>query len=58
MFLLRSLLLLGCLLVKAMAVSLDDDPSLWPGHLKPFGSEQKTVNVETIDHWPSPQGGL
>eukprot|EP00111_Clytia_hemisphaerica_P020731 TCONS_00061125-protein len=49
------LLLLGCFSIKVMTVSLDDDPSLWPGHLKPFGSEQKSANVETIDHWPSPQ---
>ena len=32
------------------------DPSLWPGHLEPFGSKQTTVEVETIDHWPEPIG--
>jgi len=35
-------------------ITLDDHPSLWPGHLEPIGSKQKTVNVEEITEWPSP----
>ena len=38
------------------AVSIDEDPSLWPGHLKAFGTGQKFINVDTINQWPTPKG--
>lgn len=33
---------------------LSQDPSLWPGHMEPFGSKQKTVQVEQVKDWPDP----
>lgn len=35
-------------------VTIDDDPSLWPGHLQPFGTSQNFIKVEEAQHWPSP----
>lgn len=43
---------------STVAVTLTDDPSLWPGHLESFGSQQKTSNVEVLSEWPSPSGNL
>ena len=39
-----------------VSVTLDEDPSLWPGHLQPFGTLQNIVNVKELTHWPSPTG--
>lgn len=33
---------------------LQQDPTLWPGHMEPFGSKQKTVEVPILDEWPEP----
>ena len=33
-----------------------DDPTNWPGHLEPFGSKQKTVDIDKHYFWPSPKG--
>ena len=33
---------------------LEKDPSLWPGHLEPFGSKQKIIEVDRINYWPDP----
>lgn len=38
--------------------SVDDDPSLWPGHLEPFGSKQKVVDVDVLEEYPLPQSKL
>ena len=35
---------------------LKEDPSLWPGHLKPFGVEQNKKRVKELYEWPSPLG--
>ncbi|XP_066914737.1 bifunctional peptidase and (3S)-lysyl hydroxylase Jmjd7-like [Clytia hemisphaerica] len=48
-----------CLTIQLLvATSLDElrqqDPTLWPGHLQPFGAKQTTVEVEQIDYWPEP----
>ena len=37
-------------------VSLTDDPSLFPGHLKPIGSERPQHGVKTLNDFPEPQG--
>ncbi|XP_057307758.1 uncharacterized protein LOC130645700 [Hydractinia symbiolongicarpus] len=34
-------------------VSLNDDPSLFPGHLEPLGSKQPQVEIETLTEYPS-----
>lgn len=34
---------------------LNQDPSLWPGHLEAFGSQQNVVPIQQIDHWPDAQ---
>jgi len=36
-------------------ISLDDDPSLFPGHLEPLGSKQPKKDIEVLTAYPSPQ---
>jgi len=36
--------------------SLDDDPSLFPGHMEPLGAKQPKADIETLTEYPSPQG--
>jgi len=31
-----------------------DDPTQWPGHLQPFGSQQTTAPVDEVYDWPTP----
>ena len=54
----RCFLLLNLVFLQLVftVFATNEDPSIWPGHLKPFGTEQNTVIVDTIDHWPSPTG--
>lgn len=35
---------------------LKQSPDKWPGHLEPFGSKQRTVEVPSINEWPEPIG--
>ena len=35
---------------------LKEDPSLWPGHLQPFGAKQNKKRVKELYQWPSPLG--
>ena len=39
-------------------VSLNDDPSLFPGHMEPLGAKQPRVEIEVLSGYPSPQGEL
>lgn len=39
-----------------LLITLEDDPSLWPGHMEPFAAKQKHVAVEVLNEWPSPIG--
>ena len=34
----------------------DNDPSLWPGHMEPFGSKQVAEDLEVLTEWPSAKG--
>lgn len=43
-------------LAELLEVSLDDDPSLFPGHLEPLGAKQNKEQIETLTEYPSPQG--
>lgn len=36
-------------------VTLQDDPSLWPGHLEPLAAKSKKTSVETLDTFPTPE---
>ncbi|XP_031567482.1 tRNA wybutosine-synthesizing protein 5-like [Actinia tenebrosa] len=33
----------------------NDDPSTWPGHLEPLGSQNEKLSLETVHSFPSPQ---
>ena len=44
-----------CIAYKS-EVTVDDHPSLWPGHLEPLGSKQNVVEIESTHAWPSPTG--
>jgi len=52
--------ILVALVCRSVNGNLDElllkDPSLWPGHMEPFGSKQKTVDVEILEEWPEPTG--
>ena len=39
-------------------VSLDDDPSLFPGHMEPLGAKQPKTDIEILTEYPSPEGIL
>ena len=51
---LLTLLVVGSCSITA-EVSLDDDPSLWPGHLEPLAAKSKKSSVETLDTFPPPE---
>ena len=37
-------------------ISLADDPSLFPGHLQPIGTNRPQSGVETVNEFPEPEG--
>lgn len=43
-----------CLMITNRDELLRQDPSLWPGHLEPFGSQQPTGSIEELHQWPDP----
>lgn len=47
---------LNVLIQINLADLIDEDPSLWPGHLQQFGTGQNSVNVDEINQWPTPEG--
>ena len=49
-------IILNALIQINLADLIDEDPSLWPGHFQTFGTGQNSVKVDTINHWPSPEG--
>ena len=38
---------------QCISISLSDHPSLWPGHMKPLGTNQKVYEIETLSEYPS-----
>ena len=39
-------------------ISLDDDPSLFPGHMEPLGARQPKTDIEVLTEYPSPEGEI
>ena len=37
-------------------ITLNDDPSLFPGHLEPLGAKQPKKDIEILTEYPSPEG--
>ncbi len=56
--LILNLLLLSISYASCDAVSLTDDPSLFPGHLKPMGSDRPQKDIEAVDKYPEPAGEM
>ena len=52
-FILLSVLLVGHALGE---ISLNDDPSSWPGHLKPLGTGRPMNKVAEVEGFPEPDG--
>ena len=39
-------------------ITLNDDPSLFPGHMEPLGSKQPRTEIKELTQYPSPTGLL